>query len=442
MNKIPPQNTDAEQAVLGACLLGRESVSSALEFVRAADFYREEHRLIFACLQSMAERGIPCDLVTLADELTLRGELEKVGGIAYIASLPDTVPSAASVSYYSQIVAEKSLIRSLIHTGELISSEGYSGSHSGGELLEIAEKSIFELGENQPQQGLFKASDLVVEVFEQLNSLRPDQGVTGVPTFRDLDRYLSGLQKGDLILLAARPGMGKTSMAINIAQRAAINHGCTVAIFSLEMPKEQLLQRMLCSQAEVNLGKARSGMINDQERQKLSASLDPLYKTEIYISDSPGITVMEMRRRCRRLKLEQKRLDLVVIDYLQLMQGTSRRAENRQLEIAEISRSLKAMAKELEVPVLALSQLSRAAERGSEAPHLSHLRESGALEQDADVVIFLNPKKEKEDEEAQNDLLDVIVAKNRNGPPGAIQLVFIRQYTTFKDYVQEWEAEQ
>ncbi|MGI5892177.1 MAG: replicative DNA helicase [Bacillota bacterium] len=433
-----PHNIEAEQALLGACLLDKEALNSAMEFVCEEDFYRDDHRLIFACLQNLLQEAKPCDLVTVVEELDKQGNLSRAGGIEYIASLTDAVPSAASAAYYGAIVAEKALIRSLIAAAGKIQEYGYSHGYEAQEILELAEKSIFEVGEKRNYHSFYRISEVAVDVMEQIAQIKASDGVTGIPTFRDLDKLLSGLQRSDLIILAARPGMGKTSMALNIAQGAAVKYGKRVAIFSLEMPKEQLVQRMLCSMAEVDQGKVRSGMASAKDLSRLSEKLGPLAKAEIYLDDTAGVTVMEMRSRCRKLKMEKKGLDLIVIDYLQLMQGSAKRAENRQQEIAEISRSLKALAKELDVPVLALSQLSRMAEKGSEPPSLSHLRESGALEQDADIVIFLHKKTDDEDD---NGLIDVIVAKHRNGPVGVVKMVFIPSFTAFKDYAKEWVGE-
>ncbi len=436
-----PQNIQAEQALLGACLLDGEAVHRALEYVRAEDFLREDHRLIFGCLQKLTATSTPCDLVTVADALLAENNLERAGGAAYIASLTSAVPSSASVVYYAKIVAEKSLLRALVDLTGQLREEALTGEQSGAELLEEAERAILAVGERRNSNQFYPISQVAVAVMEQIGKLKANQGITGVPTFRDVDRYLSGLQKSDLIILAARPGVGKTSMALNIAQQAACKYDQTVAIFSLEMPKEQLVQRMMCSAARVDQGKVRSGMASREELQNLSRQLAPLSKAEIYIDDTPGLSVMEMRSKCRKLKMEKKRLDLVVVDYLQLMQSAAgRRPESRQQEIAEISRSLKALAKELNVPVLALSQLSRLAERSNEAPSLSHLRESGALEQDADVVLFIHQPKEEEVEE--EDVVELIIAKHRNGPTGQVKLVFLSSFTTFADYAQPFVGDQ
>jgi len=448
--KLPPHNLEAEQALLGACLLNKDAVNEAMEFVRAEDFYGDNHRLIFACIHKLILSGSPCDLVTLADALTVEGHLQRAGGLAYIASLTDAVPSAAAAAHYAKIVAEKALLRTLVETASRIENEGYSGAHTAEELLELAEKAIFEVSQRRLHDGFHALSDLLLEVYEMMGRIKAADGVTGVPTFRDLDKLLSGLQKSDLILVAARPAVGKTSLALNIAQRAAVKHGKRVAIFSLEMPKEQLVQRMLCTQAEVNQGNVRKGLASAEDFKRLSQALLPLSTAEIYIDDSASITVSEMRSKCRKLMLEKKGLHLVIVDYIQLMQSAGgRRSENRQQEVAEFSRSLKGLAKELDVPVLALSQLSRLAERGNDAPNLSHLRESGALEQDADVVIMLHQQRDKEAEapdglptdvkSAASDIVQAIVAKHRNGPVGEVQLLFRRAFTSFEDIAYGWQ---
>ncbi|MBQ9992191.1 MAG: replicative DNA helicase [Firmicutes bacterium] len=434
--RIPPYSQEAEQALLGAGLLDKEAVETALEHIRPEDFYREEHRIIFACQRALVLRGEPCDLVTVSAELNKNGQMERAGGIAYLASLANIVPATSSAAYYAKIIAEKSLIRALIKAGAKISEEGLNGTVSGDELIEIAEKAIMEVTEGRTKEGLYDIKELIDDVLEQIEHIKSISGTTGVPTFRDLDKYyLSGLQKGDLIILAARPAMGKTSMAINIAQEAAIRHGKTVAVFSLEMPKEQLVQRMLCTQARVDQGRIRKGDADEEYMNKLAEAMIPFSTAELYIDDTATITVNEIRAKCRKLKMEKKKLDLVVIDYLQLITGSSRRSENRQQEISEISRSLKALAKELDVPVLALSQLSRASEKNDEEPNLSHLRESGAIEQDADIVIFLHRKKDSTEEAG---IINVIIAKHRNGAVGKVKMVFIPQYTKFEDMVSEF----
>ncbi len=444
-----PQNLEAERALLGACLLNKDALNEVLEFVQAGDFYSEGHRLIFNAMQQLINASRPCDLVTLVDELTLSGDLDKSGGLGYIAGLTDAVPAAAAAVHYAKIVMEKSLARQVINAALMIEGEGFGGFHTADQLLEIAEKAIFEVAEKRHHDGFYAISDILQAVYDKISMTKAQDGVTGIPTFRDLDKLLSGLQKSDLILLAARPGCGKTSMAVNIAQRAAIKHGRRVAIFSLEMPKEQLAQRMLCTQARVNQGKVRKGEISREDIGRLAEALLPLNGAEIYIDDTASITVSEMRSKCRKLKIEKQGLDMIVVDYIQLLQsGGGRRVESRQQEVAEFSRSLKGLAKELDLPVLALSQLSRLAERTNEPPNLSHLRESGALEQDADIVMMLHqPHKNGEEggemveSNPQQDIVQVIVAKHRNGPVGEANLIFRRSYTSFEDMAYEWEGD-
>ncbi|MGI6685510.1 MAG: replicative DNA helicase [Bacillota bacterium] len=436
LERVPPQNVDAEQALLGALMLDKEALFSVVEHVRTSDFYKEAHRIIFDCLLTLNDRNEPVDLVTLVEELRQRGDLEKVGGISYVASLANSVPTAANAVYYAKIVAEKALLRSLISVSTKIAQHGYEQNMEPWELIDEAEKMIFSVTQRKARDGFALIKDVVVDTFEQIGQIKAQDGVTGVPTFKNLDYYLSGLQKSDLIIVAARPAMGKTSFCLNIAQNIGVKHGKTVAIFSLEMSKEQLVQRMLCAEARVDQSKVRTGFVNEEEWRRLSMALAPLSEAKIYLDDTPGITVMEMRAKARRLKAE-KGLDLIVIDYIQLMQG-GRRSENRQQEISEISRSLKALARELEVPVLALSQLSRAVEQSSDKrPNLSHLRESGALEQDADVVIFIHRPEYYDPDTEQKGIAEIIVAKHRNGPVGTAELAFLKEYTKFLDLAKE-----
>ncbi|MDO4582258.1 MAG: replicative DNA helicase [Bacillota bacterium] len=452
ISRIPPQNAEAERAVLGACLLDADAVSPVREFLRAEDFYAEGHRAIFGCICELCDNDRPFDLVTVSDELRKQGILERAGGVAYIASLTEAVPATAAAAHYARIVAEKAQLRALIAMAAAISAEGYNGALTAAELMEMAEQRVFQLSEGRRRSDFHSLPELVDPVFALMQQIKATNGVTGIPTFRDLDRMLSGLQKSDLIILAARPAVGKTSMALNIAQNAAVQHGKTVAIFSLEMPKEQLVQRMLCTEARVDQSLVRIGMASKQDFNKIDKKRKVLSKAQIYIDDSMYITVSEMRSKCRKLKLEQE-LDLIVIDYIQLMQGGSgRHNENRQQEVSDISRSLKAMAKELDVPVLALSQLSRqAVQRGVDAPNLSHLRESGALEQDADVVLILHQPKESADNSDDNavavtwggersKIVKVNVAKHRNGPTGETQLLFMEGYTCFVDLAPDYQT--
>ena len=452
LKRIPPQNLEAERALLGACLLDKEAANTVRGILLPGDFYSESHRLIYECIGRLVDDNQPCDAVTVGDALKLNGDLERIGGIAYISGLLDSVPAPASAAYYANIVKEKAQTRALIDAVYHILSESYEGGYSASELQDIAEKAIFDVGEGRHSEQLYSLHDLMDSVLDVMIKIKNEGGVTGVPTFPDLDKhYLSGLQKGDLVILAARPGVGKSSMAMNIAQNASGKHGKVVAVFSLEMPKEQLVQRIICTEARVDHNMVRKGLASKQDFKKLAKAVNALAGAQMYINDTMKITVSEIRSQCRKLKMD-KGLDLIIIDYIQLMQSApGQRVENRQLEVSEISRSLKAMAKELDVPVLALSQLSRQSEQRGEKPNLSHLRESGALEQDADVVILLHKpqhKAEDEDDEETKELamkhtgdaedITVIVAKHRNGPTGEMPMLFFNKYTLFSNNTQDW----
>ena len=456
IKKMPPQNLEAERALLGACLLDNEAAKTVKGIISPSDFYAESHRLIYECIARLTDEAQPCDAVTVSDALKVNGDLERIGGIAYISGLLDSVPAPASAAYYANIIREKAQTRALIDAASRILAESYEGGYSANELQDIAEKVIFDVGQGRRSEALYPLHDLLDSVLDVMISIKNVGGVTGVPTFNDLDRqYLSGLQKGDLVILAARPGVGKTSMAINIAQNATAKEGKIVAVFSLEMPKEQLVQRMLCTEARVNHSMVRKGQASRQDLKRLAKAVNSLANAQMYINDTMRISISEIRSQCRKLKME-KGLDLIVIDYIQLMQAApGQRVENRQLEVSEISRSLKAMAKELDVPVLALSQLSRQAEQKNEKPNLSHLRESGALEQDADVVLLLHKPRRGEDGEELSEEdnikhnksaedVEVIIAKHRNGPTGELPMLFFSQYTLFADHTQGWvgDAEQ
>ena len=445
-----PYALDAERAVLGACLLDRSILDGVREKLESGDFYVSAHRLIYECICRLADADSPCDLVTVGEELRASGDLERVGGISYLSGLLDAVPAPSAAPAYAEIIADNSRQRDLSDAMNTVLAGVQEGSLSTQELLDMAEKLVFDISQERNRGDLVPLSDLLLPVYEMMSKIKAAGGVTGIPTFGDLDKlYLSGLQKGDLVLLAARPGCGKTSMAMNIAQNVAVRHGKSVAVFSLEMPKEQLVQRMICTQAKVDHSRVRKGMASAGDFSRLAKAVSEMANARIYIDDSMSINTTSMRSKCRKLKLEAG-LDLVVVDYIQLMQSAStRKVENRQLEVAEISRSLKELAKELDVPVLALSQLSRQAESSKEPPGLAHLRESGALEQDADVVIMLHRPKAsgegegEEDEEgwkvsSQGEQVQVIVAKHRNGPTGTVEMLFVKQYTSFHDLTQNW----
>ena len=430
--RIPPQNVEAEQAVLGAMLLSHDAVIVAMEKLQSQDFYRDVHRIIFEAMEHLHRENKEIDVITLPDELKRMKKLDDVGGLEYVLNLPNLVGSAANIEYYANIVAEKALARNLISTCTELTTEADDGQKETEALLDDAERRILQLSDTK-NRGDFASVGAVVEVtLDKITKLYENKaGLTGLPTgFRDLDRMTSGLQPSDLILVAARPSMGKTAFTLNIAQNVGVRQHKTVAFFSLEMSQEQLVQRLLCQIAHIDSQKLRTGQLNsDEEWTRLTDACDKLYESPIYIDDTPGISVAEMRSKARRLKSEHG-LDLIIVDYLQLMQG--RNAESRQQEISEISRSLKALARELKVPLIALSQLSRSVEsRQDKRPMLSDLRESGALEQDADIVSFLY-REDYYDKETENQhITEVILAKHRNGPVGSVKLYFKNEFTLF-----------
>lgn len=430
--RIPPQNVEAEQAVLGAMLLSHDAVIVAMEKLQSQDFYRDVHRIIFEAMEHLHRENKEIDVITLPDELKRMKKLDDVGGLEYVLNLPNLVGSAANIEYYANIVVEKALARNLISTCTELTTEAYDGQKETEALLDDAERRILQLSDTK-NRGDFASVGAVVEVtLDKITKLYENKaGLTGLPTgFRDLDRMTSGLQPSDLILVAARPSMGKTAFTLNIAQNVGVRQHKTVAFFSLEMSQEQLVQRLLCQIAHIDSQKLRTGQLNsDEEWTRLTDACDKLYESPIYIDDTPGISVAEMRSKARRLKSEHG-LDLIIVDYLQLMQG--RNAESRQQEISEISRSLKALARELKVPLIALSQLSRSVEsRQDKRPMLSDLRESGALEQDADIVSFLY-REDYYDKETENQhITEVILAKHRNGPVGSVKLYFKNEFTLF-----------
>jgi replicative DNA helicase len=429
-----PHNLEAERCVLGAILIHNETFNHAAELIDAGDFYREAHRRIFERMVGLSERGQVIDLVTLKDELGRAGELEMVGGPAYIASLADGVPRSTNVEHYARIVKEKSTLRSLIYSANRILSSAYQAEEDADLLLDQAEKSIFEIAEDRLRAGFVPLRDLVQTSFGTIEKLQQHRGaVTGVPTgFIDLDEMTSGLQPSDLIIVAARPSMGKTSFVLNVAEHVGIHQGLTVGLFSLEMSKEQLFMRLLTSQGRIDAHRFRSGFLNERDYDRLSQTLATLAEAKVFIDDTASIGVLEMRAKSRRLKAEHG-LNLLIVDYIQLMQGRGR-FESRQQELASISRSLKGLAKELNVPIVALSQLSRAPEaRADHRPQLSDLRESGALEQDADVVAFIFRADQYEQKEETEGVAEIIVGKQRNGPTGTVRLAFLREYTRFEN---------
>ena len=431
--KIPPHDIDAEQAVLGSMLTDKDAVNAAIETLKEDAFYREDNRAIYQAIINLYSKSEPIDIITLKDELESMDRFEQVGGYEYLASLPDKVPTTANVQKYIKIVEEKAILRNLIKTANEIIELGYDPAEDVEDIMDNAEKKIFDIMQSKNQKGYTPIKDVLVESFTKLEELyNRKQHITGVPTgFVELDYKTAGLHGSELILVAARPAMGKTAFALNIATNAALRGNAPVAIFSLEMSKDQLVNRILCSEAMVDSNKVRTGKLEEDDWVKLAGAIGPLSESEIYIDDTPGISVMEIRTKCRKLKME-KNIGLVVIDYLQLVQGSNKRQASREQEISEISRSLKILAKEINVPVIALSQLSRAVEqRPDHRPMLSDLRESGAIEQDADIVMFLYRDDYYNKESEKKDIAEVIIAKQRGGQTGTVELLWMGNYTKF-----------
>jgi len=429
--RIPPHHVEAEQSIIGSLLIDRNALSEVSGRLKPKAFYLEKHQEIYEAILELYENSLPVDIITLTDVLAKRGTLEKVGDVDYIASLANAVPTTANVLHYVSIVEDKALLRSLIEASSKIVDLSYQGTMEGTEVLSEAEKTVFDLSQGMNRSGLESVNLVLDKAFTQLEELcRNKNDFTGVPSgFIDLDRKTSGFQNSDLILVAARPAMGKTSFVLNIAVNAALRN-YPVAIFSLEMSRLQLVNRLLSSESMVELEKMRTGKLDGEDWKKLSYTLGPLSKSPIYIDDNASTNVMEMMSKLRKLKLE-KGLSLVIIDYLQLMEGR-KKTDNRQQEISEISRALKIMAKELNVPVIALSQLSRAPEtRNDHRPILSDLRESGAIEQDADMVMFLYRDDYYYEESENKNVVEVIIAKHRNGSTGTVELAWIPQFTKF-----------
>lgn len=433
LGRIPPQSVEAEQSVIGSMLIDKEVIPVVMEVLKPEDFYRPDHKEIYDVIIELFDKAQPIDLITVSERLRLHGKLDLVGGLEYLTNIATEVPTTANVKHYAKIVEEKSLLRKLIKASSDIVELGFNASEEVSFILDKAEQNIFDILQKRSSQGFVPIKDVLVDTFNKLEELYNNKGhITGIPTgFVDLDFKTSGLHNSDLVLIAARPAMGKTAFALNLAQNAAVHSGIPVALFSLEMSREQLVNRMLCSEAMVDSNKMKTGQLEDNDWQKVARALGPLSEAPIFIDDTPGISITEIRAKCRRMKLEHN-LGLVVIDYLQLMQGSRSRSENRQQEISEISRSLKILAKEINVPVICLSQLSRAAEtRTDHRPILSDLRESGAIEQDADIVMFLyrddyyNPDTEKK------NIAEIILAKHRSGSTGTVELVWLGQYTKF-----------
>ncbi|MBC8590380.1 replicative DNA helicase [Wansuia hejianensis] len=432
IGRIPPHSLEAEQSVLGAMILDKGAINTAVEIIRPEDFYKEANAEIYEAIILLFNRGEPVDLITLSEELKRRGTLENIGGLTYLANLSGGIATTANTEYYCKIVEEKSILRKLISSSNEIMGKAYEDSEEINAIIEKAEKNIFDITQGTNREGFAPISEVLLDSFAKIEEMSANQGgLTGLTTgFIDLDNKLSGLQKSDLVLLAARPSMGKTAFGINIITNSALKANASAAIFSLEMSKEQLVQRMISSVAHVDLQKIISGRLTEDEWMQIINSMGPLSQAKVFIDDTPGISLMEMKAKCRRLKIEQG-LDVILIDYLQLMQMDGKQ-ESRQQEISAISRGLKALAKEMECPVIALSQLSRAPElRADHRPILSDLRESGAIEQDADVVLFLYRDEYYNEDSEQKNIGELIIAKHRNGPTGTIELVFKKEFTKF-----------
>ncbi len=441
-----PHSLEAERAVLGAILLDNALFDQTSQVLTTADFYLENHRSIFSTMEHLSSDARAIDSLTLREELQKRKKLEAMGGAAYIASLLDGVPRVSSVMHYAHIVKEKALLRKLIHSANEILVRGFSNEEDPLELLERAEKSIFDISQDKIKGGFVQLQDLLTESYENIESLyQRKELITGIPTgFRQLDHLTSGLRTSELTIVAARPGLGKTSFVLNVAQNAAMEKDRVVGVFSLEMAAQQLVTRMLCSEARVDSHKMRSGYLSKEDWKRLAKTMSKLARSPIFIDDTAGVSIVEMRSKARRLKAEHG-LDLLIVDYLQLMSGTSTssrgRFENRQQEISAISRALKGLAKELDIPLIACSQLSRAPEqrRGDHRPQLSDLRESGSIEQDADVVLFLYREDlyKKEEDIEEEGIVQIIIGKQRNGPTGIVKLAFIDQWTKFENLASE-----
>lgn len=453
-DNLPPQNIEAEQAVLGAIFLNTDALADAMEYVEADDFYRRAHQILFQAMVDLNNDGEAIDVLTVQNYLTTNNQLDDVGGVAYIAELATSVPTAANAGYYAKIVEEKSMLRRLISTATNIITQANNGDDDVPSLLDSAERQIMDVSERRNCSGFREIKDVLNETLSDIDRLsQQSEDITGLPTgYREFDKMTAGLQPDNLIILAARPAVGKTAFALNIAQNVATSTDTSIAIFSLEMSAESLVNRMLCAEGSINANHLRTGQLDEGEWQNLIVAMGALSNTSIFIDDTPGIKMAEIRAKCRRLAKEKGNLGLVVIDYLQLIEGSNK--ESRQQEVSEISRQLKKLAKELSVPILALSQLSRGVEqRQDKRPVLSDIRESGSIEQDADIVAFLyrddyyerGESKSEEDGDDQDSLnqdvgeVELIIEKNRAGARGTVKLLFIKSYNKFSNisYAQE-----
>ncbi len=431
--RVPPYNIEAEQSIIGSLLIDRDAVYRVIEIVDPEDFYRDEHKYTIRAIYDLASEEKPIDIVSVADKLKSSGKLEFVGGITYLARLADSVPNSANADYYAKIVKDKSLLRQLIKAGGDISELGFDQTSDIDTLIDRAERKIFSLSQKRMKSYFVQIKDFLPQSFSEMESrYKRKSGISGIPSgFSDLDKITGGFQKSDLLIIAARPSVGKTSLAANISEYIAIKEKKAVAMFSLEMSKEQLIERMLCSQARVNLQRLKTGFLTEQDWPKLTEAYSNLFEARIFIDDSPDVTLTDIRAKARRMKVEED-IDIIVVDYLQLIRSKER-FENRVIEISNITRGLKNLARELSIPVVVLSQLSRAVEkRDSGKPVLSDLRESGSIEQDADVVMFLY----RPDPELRNEI-ELYVAKQRNGPTDSVKLIFLSEYTRFEQKVPQ-----
>ena len=440
LRKVPPQNVDAEESVLGGILLDGNALDRVVEVMGVDDFYREAHRKIFRAMLSLSEKREPIDLITLTDSLRGRSELQDIGGATYLAELVDRVPSAANIAHYARIVREKAVMRSLLNVSNEIASRCYTGQDDIETFLDEAERLIFDVSEQRVRPAFTKVGDMVMDTIKTIEQLyERKELVTGVPTgFLDLDRITAGLQPSNLVIIAARPGMGKTSFALNIAQPVASQQKMAVGVYSFEMTQQEINLRLLCSEARVDMAKVRTGYLGERDFPRLAMAAARLAEAPIFIDDTPVQNVLELRAKARRLKREAD-VGLIIVDYLQLMRGLTAQ-ENRTQELSEISRSLKALAKELNVPILALSQLNRQVElRSDKRPVMSDIRESGSIEQDADVIMFIYRDEMYNRESQDEGTAEVIISKQRNGPTGTVRLAFRREYTRFDNLVEDME---
>ena len=440
LDRLPPQNIEAEQSVLGAILLENDALPKALEIISPEDFYREAHRKVFDVIIELFDKNEAIDLITVTDSLKRKNELDSVGGVTYLSGLVSLVPTAANVRYHAKIIKEKALLRALLRSTTEIAAKVYESSLEADEMVDYAEKTIFDISDRRTKTSFFTLKEVIKSSFEMIEHLYDKkEAITGIPSgFADLDELTTGFQPGDLIIIGGRPSMGKTALGLNIAQHVGVEVGEPAAVYSLEMSKEQLALRMLCSEAMVDSNSVRKGFIRKEDWHKLTNAAGKLAAAPIFIDDSSSTSVLEMRAKARRLKMEHGGLSLVIVDYLQLMRGRGN-FERREQEISEISRSLKALAKELRVPVIALSQLNRAVEqRGEKKPTLADLRESGAIEQDADVIIFLyRDEVYNKNNPSNKGKAEIIVAKQRNGPTSTVNLTFLSNCTRFLDYTDK-----